>query len=118
MTGSLFGEDGALGGDDTRGTGDRAGVDFVPTYAGAPLAARHGDKGAVAVLSPAMATAGAALLLRRWWSVPVALLCAGRGAQVLRRTLAEHGHQAARVDLAVHGTCAGCREDEAGAMNS
>ena len=32
-------------------------------------------------------------------------------ADALRRTLAEHGHQAARVDLAVHGTCAGCRED-------
>ncbi|QTD45741.1 Fur family transcriptional regulator [Ottowia testudinis] len=30
-------------------------------------------------------------------------------ADALRRTLAEHGHQAARVDLAVHGTCAGCR---------
>ena len=32
-------------------------------------------------------------------------------ADALRRTLAEHGHQAARVDLAVHGTCAGCRGD-------
>ncbi len=35
-------------------------------------------------------------------------------ADALRRTLAEHGHQAARVDLAVHGTCAGCREGSAG----
>lgn len=32
-------------------------------------------------------------------------------ADALRRTLAEYGHQAARVDLAVHGTCAGCRGD-------
>ena len=32
-------------------------------------------------------------------------------ADALRRTLAEHGHQAARVDLAVHGTCAECRGD-------
>lgn len=32
-------------------------------------------------------------------------------ADALRRTLAEHGHQAARVDLAVHGTCAGCRDE-------
>ena len=32
-------------------------------------------------------------------------------AEALRRTLAELGHQAARVDLAVHGTCADCRED-------
>ena len=30
-------------------------------------------------------------------------------ADALRRTLAGLGHQAARVDLAVHGTCAGCR---------
>ena len=37
-------------------------------------------------------------------------------ADALRRTLAEHGHQTARVDLAVHGTCAGCREDEGGAL--
>ena len=39
-------------------------------------------------------------------------------ADALRRTLAEHGHQAARVDLAVHGTCAGCRADESGAVHS
>ena len=32
-------------------------------------------------------------------------------ADALRRTLAEYGHQAARVDLAVHGTCAECRGD-------
>src|SRR6202008_4719355 len=44
-------------------------------------------KGAVAVLSPAMALGGAALLVRRWWSVPVAVACAGRGVQVLRSTL-------------------------------
>ena len=30
-------------------------------------------------------------------------------ADALQRTLAGLGHQAARVDLAVHGTCAGCR---------
>ncbi len=29
-------------------------------------------------------------------------------ADALRRTLAEHGHQVAGVDLAVHGICAGC----------
>jgi len=38
-------------------------------------------------------------------------------ADALRRTLAEHGHQAARVDLAVHGTCAGCRGDGAGLLS-
>ncbi|MGB0100198.1 MAG: glycosyltransferase, partial [Nocardioides sp.] len=41
---------------------------FVYGTGGAPLAARHGDKGATAVLSPAMALGGAALLARRWWS--------------------------------------------------
>ena len=34
-------------------------------------------------------------------------------ADALRRSLAELGHQAARVDLAVHGTCAGCRDEDA-----
>jgi mycofactocin glycosyltransferase len=60
---------------------------YVYGTGGAPLAARHGDRTATAVLSPAMAIGGAALLMRRWWSVPVALACAGRGVQVLRRTL-------------------------------
>jgi Fur family ferric uptake transcriptional regulator len=30
-------------------------------------------------------------------------------AAAVRRTLARQGHQAARVDVAVHGTCADCR---------
>ncbi|MFD1712466.1 hypothetical protein FVQ98_09385 [Ottowia sp. GY511] len=34
-------------------------------------------------------------------------------AEALRQTLARQGHQAARVDLAVHGTCADCREADA-----
>ncbi|MDO5625753.1 MAG: transcriptional repressor [Pseudomonadota bacterium] len=34
-------------------------------------------------------------------------------ADALRRTLAAHGHQAARVDLAVHGLCADCRVPDA-----
>lgn len=60
---------------------------FVYGTGGATLADRHGDKGAPAVLSPTMAVAGAALLARRWWSLPVALVCAGRGAQSLAKTL-------------------------------
>jgi Fur family ferric uptake transcriptional regulator len=39
-------------------------------------------------------------------------------ADALRRTLAAHGHQAARVDLAVHGTCAGCREDDGATLGA
>ncbi|WP_340540284.1 mycofactocin biosynthesis glycosyltransferase MftF [Nocardioides sp. GXZ039] len=38
---------------------------------GAPLAARHGGNVAPAVLSPALAVAGAAILLRRRWALPV-----------------------------------------------
>lgn len=39
---------------------------------GAVLAERHGDRTAVAALSPTAAIGAAALLLRRWWSLPVA----------------------------------------------
>ncbi|WP_395659059.1 mycofactocin biosynthesis glycosyltransferase MftF [Nocardioides sp.] len=60
---------------------------YVYGTGGAPLATRHGDKVATAVLSPAMAVGAAALLLHRRWSVPVALVCVARGVQVLRRTL-------------------------------
>jgi mycofactocin glycosyltransferase len=45
---------------------------FVYGTGGASLAARHGDKVAPAVLSVPMAVAGAAVLQRRWWSLPVA----------------------------------------------
>lgn len=87
---------------------------YVYGTGGAPLAARHGDKGAVAVLSPAMATAGAALLLRRWWSVPVALLCAGRGVQVLRRTLPDvPGRDRLAVDLSARGLWWSLRQESA-----
>lgn len=87
---------------------------YVYGTGGAPLAERHGDKGAVAVLSPAMATAAAALLLRRWWSVPVALLCAGRGVQVLRRTLPDvPGRDRLAVDLSARGLGWSLRQESA-----
>ncbi|GAA1151379.1 mycofactocin biosynthesis glycosyltransferase MftF [Nocardioides aquiterrae] len=87
---------------------------YVYGTGGAPLAARHGDKGAVAVLSPAMATAAAALLLRRRWSVPVALLGAGRGVQVLRRTLPDvPGRDRLAVDLAARGLGWSLRQESA-----
>lgn len=54
---------------------------------GAGLAARHGDRLAPAVLTPSYAVAGAALLLRRRWSVPLALALAAPGARRLGRTL-------------------------------
>lgn len=54
---------------------------------GADLAARHGNNVAPAVLSPAYATAAAALLLRRPWSVPLALLALARGTRQVRAAL-------------------------------
>lgn len=54
---------------------------------GAGLAARHGDLLAPAVLTPSYAAAGAALLLRRSWSVPLAFALAAPGARRLARTL-------------------------------
>ncbi|MCM3516639.1 mycofactocin biosynthesis glycosyltransferase MftF [Nocardioides sp. P86] len=56
---------------------------------GALLAQRHGDRGAPAVLSPELALAAAALLLRRRWSAPVAALAVARGAHALATTLPE-----------------------------
>ena len=87
---------------------------YVYGTGGAPLAARHGDKGAVAVLSPAMALGGAALLLRRRWSLPVALLCAGRGVQVLRRTLPDvPDRDRLAVDLSARGLWWSLRQESA-----
>lgn len=87
---------------------------YVYGTGGAALAERHGDKGAVAVLSPAMALGGAALLVRRWWSVPVALLCAGRGVQVLRRTLpAVPDRDRLAVDLSARGLWWSLRQESA-----
>jgi mycofactocin system glycosyltransferase len=81
---------------------------------GAPLAARHGAKGAPAVLSPAMALGAAALLVRRRWAVPVALLCAGRGVQVLGRTLPDvPGRRRLAVDLSVRGLWWAVRQESA-----
>lgn len=45
---------------------------FVYGTGGADLAARHGDKVAPAALSATMAVGAAAILQRRWWSLPVA----------------------------------------------
>lgn len=40
----------------------------------APLATRHGAAAAPAALAPGLGLAGLALLLRRWWSLPIAAL--------------------------------------------
>lgn len=62
---------------------------FAYGTGGAVLAQRHGDHTAVARLSPAMALAAGALLLRRRWSVPVAAACLARSASSLAATLPE-----------------------------
>ncbi|HWU20028.1 MAG TPA: mycofactocin biosynthesis glycosyltransferase MftF [Nocardioides sp.] len=58
---------------------------FLYGTGGAPLARDHGDKVAPAVLSVPMAISAAALLQRRWWSVPVAAV----GVAATTRRLAE-----------------------------
>lgn len=60
---------------------------FVYGTGGAILAARHGANGAPAVLSPSMAVAALALLLRRPWSIPLAALCLAHGARTLATKL-------------------------------
>ncbi len=62
---------------------------FAYGTGGAVLAQRHGDHTAVARLSPAMALAAGALLLRRRWSVPVAAACLARSASSLAASLPE-----------------------------
>ncbi|MDR2983331.1 MAG: mycofactocin biosynthesis glycosyltransferase MftF [Nocardiopsaceae bacterium] len=60
---------------------------FVYGTGGAALAERHPGKLVTASFSPVMGVAALALLMRRPWSVPVALAATARGAQVLLRAL-------------------------------
>lgn len=72
---------------------------------GADLATRHGDKIAPAVLSPTMALSAIALLQRRWWSLPVALVAGAFTARSLAPRLpVENGRNAVAVRLAARGT--------------
>ncbi|MGH3349797.1 MAG: mycofactocin biosynthesis glycosyltransferase MftF [Nocardioides sp.] len=54
---------------------------------GAELGRRHGSAIAPAVLSPAMAAAGAAILVGRWWSAPAALASLAWGSHVVADAL-------------------------------
>lgn len=56
---------------------------------GAVLAARHGRKGAPAVMSATTAVAAAALMVGRLWSLPVAMAGFGYGIYSLRQRLPE-----------------------------
>ena len=67
---------------------------------GAPLARRHGTHIAPAVLSPNLAIAGAALLLRNRWSVPVAAVCSAVATRSVRRSLPPAVDSATRTRIA------------------
>lgn len=72
---------------------------------GADLAARHGDKVAPAVLSPTMALSGWALLQRRWWSLPVAVVAGAVTARnLVPRLPVEDDRTAVAVRLTAKGT--------------
>ncbi len=79
---------------------------------GADLAARHGDKVAPAVLSPMMALSGWALLLRRWWSLPVAAVAGAVTARRLAPQLpVEEGRTVVAARLAAKGTAWTVRQE-------
>lgn len=87
---------------------------FVYGTGGAALATRHAASCAVAVLSPASALGAAALLARRRWSLPVALLCWCRGVLVLQRALPDvPGRRALSVRLATRGAVWALRQESA-----
>ncbi|GAB7003070.1 mycofactocin biosynthesis glycosyltransferase MftF [Nocardioides sp. AN3] len=81
---------------------------------GAELGRRHGEAIAPAVLSPAMALTGAALLTRRWWSIPLAVA----GLVWARRSVASalppvEGSAAVATSLALRGLGWSVRQEAA-----
>ncbi|MDP3966736.1 MAG: mycofactocin biosynthesis glycosyltransferase MftF [Nocardioides sp.] len=74
---------------------------------GALLAERHGTRVAPAVLSPALALVGAALLLRRRWSVPVAVAGAVHAGVAVARALPDEMSGGARARVAGRLTARG-----------
>lgn len=77
---------------------------FVYGTGGADLAARHGHKVAPAALSVLMAVGAAAVLLRRWWSMPVAAATVAATSRALAPSLpAESGSTAMATRIAVRG---------------
>ena len=66
---------------------------------GAELGRRHGDAIAPAILSPAMAAAGAAILAGRWWSAPAALASLVWGSRGVAGALPD---VPGRIGLAIH----------------
>ncbi|MCR1784595.1 mycofactocin biosynthesis glycosyltransferase MftF [Nocardioides carbamazepini] len=87
---------------------------FVYGTGGADLAARHGDKVAPAVLSVPVALGAAAVLQRRWWSVPVAAVVVAATTRSVRRRLPEgEDSTAVAARLAARGLGWGIRQESA-----
>jgi hypothetical protein len=81
---------------------------------GAILADRHGNLVAPAALSPAVAIAAAALLLRRRWSVPLALGVVLSSARAVNTVLPEaEGRARTATGLAAEGLYWGLRQESA-----
>jgi mycofactocin system glycosyltransferase len=78
------------------------------------LAERHGDRLAPAVLTPSYAVAGAALLLRRRWSAPVAAIALAAGTRAVHRALPESpGRPRVAALLAARGLGWAVRQESA-----
>ncbi|MEO5666167.1 MAG: mycofactocin biosynthesis glycosyltransferase MftF [Nocardioides sp.] len=73
---------------------------FVYGTGGALLAQRHGAHIAPAVLSPSMAVAGIALLVRRRWSAPVALVGLVAATRTVQRSLPQTVDRHTRMRVA------------------
>jgi len=81
---------------------------------GADLASRHGSKLAPAVLTPTYALAGAALLTRSRWALPITALALARGTRSIRSALPRAtGSDAVAARLAVRGLGWALRQESA-----
>jgi mycofactocin system glycosyltransferase len=88
---------------------------FVYGSGGAALARRHGDWTAPAVLSTTSAIGAAAVLARRWWSLPVAAGAALVSARALHRELPTAGRRGVplSLDVSVRGLGWAVRQESA-----
>jgi len=101
---------------DTRGSlRGWLGRKFVYGTGGAALARTHGDWTAPAILSPTTAVAGAAVLARRWWSLPVAAAAVLVNARRLGDRLPSAPQRGVPlpVDVAVRGVGWAVRQEAA-----
>ena len=81
---------------------------------GAELGRRHGDAIAPAILSPAMAAAGAAILAGRWWSAPAALASLVWGSRAVEAALPDvPGRTGLALRLAARGLGWSLRQESA-----